>query len=233
MQALRRRGVRARALPCIARQALPWPVTLAPAQDGAATIVLCTSPFAARQVIARWPALLAAAAGAPLSCAATAPTTARLLEDAGVPVSIRAAGGVVALARAITDTARGGPRPLVLYPTSDVGDESDEHSQALAMLAPCADVMGGVAYSTTPAAGLDGAVREFERDAALLFFSPSAVTALLAAAARAGVALPAAVVCVGGSTARAFERAAHRAAMLAPRDTDLADFVCSLPEERQ
>ena len=233
MQALRSRGARARALPCIAREALPWPDDLAPVHDGGATIVLCTSPYTAGQVIARWPALSAVAAGAPLSCAATAPTTARLLEDAGLPVSIRAQGGVVALARAIAETTGGGQRPLVLYPTSDLGEESDEHAQALAMLAPCADVMGGVVYSTRPAAELDGAVRDLERDAALLFFSPSAVTALVAATARAGIALPATVVCVGGSTARAFERAAHRAATLAPRDADVADFVCSLPEERQ
>lgn len=227
VQALRERGLRTRALPCIAREAVAWPAELTPPGDRA-TLLLCTSPFAARLVIERWPALRAAAASAALSCAATVPATARLLDDAGVPVAVRATGGVVALAAAVADAVRAGPRPWVLYPTSDVGDESDEHVAALEALARVADVRAAVAYATRAAAGLDGALRDLEPDAALLFFSPSAVNALVAAAGRTGVALPATVVCVGASTAHAFERVAHRTSTLVPRGADLAEFLSTL-----
>lgn len=241
VQALRDGGLRARALPCIERTALPWPDDLAPpASRGPAgleagatpTIVLCTSPFAASLLIARWPRLVGAAGAAPLTCAAVAPVTARLLEAAGLPVSIRSKGGVASLAREVVASLGDGPRPCVLYPTSDRGDDSDEHAEALAVLAPRADVVGDVVYSTHAAPGLDAALRDLEPDAALLFFSPSAVTAFVTAASRAGVSLPATVVCFGGSTARAFARHAGREAIPAPRGANLVDFIRSLPESR-
>lgn len=226
--ALQARGLRARALPCIEREVLPWPDTLTPEHDGAGTLMLCTSPFAARLLIERWPLLRTAAGAAPLSCAATAPTTARLLDDAGVPVSTRVSGGVVALAEAVASAVHAGPRPCVLYPTSDAGEEREEHAAALAALAKVADVRTAVAYATRAPAGLDDALRDLERDAALLLFSPSAVSSWVAAAARTGVACPATVVCVGASTARAFEGVAHRKATLVPRGADLTDFLCTL-----
>lgn len=229
-QALRARGLHARSQPAIAREALPWPDGLTPRRDAAGTLVMCTSPYAAHLVIERWPALRAAAGEAPLACAATAPVTAAILEAGGVPVVVRAQGGVQALAAAIAATVHGGPRPWVLYPTSDVGEESDEHAAALAALSPAADVRRGIAYATRPAPHLERALADLERDAAVLVFSPSAVDALVTAAARAGVALPRSVVCVGASTARAFERATHREAVLVPRGTELASFLASLPE---
>ena len=229
-QALRARGLRARCLPCIEREALPWPPALAPRRDAAGTLIMCTSPFAARLVIARWPALREAAGDTPLSCAATAPATARVLDEAGVPVTVRAHGGVVALAGAVASAVRGGPRPLVLYPTSDVGEQSAEHATALAELPGFADVCRAIAYATRAAPELERALGDLEPDAAMLVFSPSAVDALSAAATRAGAALPRTVVCVGDSTARAYERATKRHAVQVPRGAELADFLSSLPE---
>lgn len=235
-QSLRAAGLVARALPCIERTPLPWPAALAPLpgdkDSDATTVVLCTSPFAAALVIARWPVLVEAARGAPLWCAATAPATAQQLEDAGLPVRVRAPGGVVGVARALLEMLGEGPRCRVLYPTSDVGEETREHTEAVDLLAPRAELVRGAIYATRPAAGLGDALRDLEPQAALIFYSPSAVDAFAVAATQAGVSWPALAVCVGASTGRAYARAAGREATVAPRGTPIVDFILSLEEAR-
>lgn len=235
-QSLRAAGLVARALPCIERTPLPWPAALAPLPRGdadtAATVVLCTSPFAAALVIARWPTLVLAAHGAPLWCAATAPATAQQLEEAGLPVRVRAPGGVVGVARALLEQLGDAARCRVLYPTSDVGEETREHTEAVDLLAPRAELVRGAVYATRPAAGLSAALGDLEPNAALLFYSPSAVDAFASAAAQAGVWWPSLAVCVGASTGRAFARAAGREATVAPRGTPIVDFILSLEEAR-
>ncbi len=226
--ALARQGLDARALPCIERAPLPWPDVLVPA-DAGRTIVVCTSAWAARLVAerraqARW--------GGDVVLAAVAPATAAVLVADGVPVAIAARGGSVALARAIVQatSTTNGPRHAattttrVLYPTSDQGLQQPEQHDALALLSTVSDdVRRAAVYTTTPAPGLAHAVARLPRPAGLVLFSPSAVDAFVDVA-DASLLASARAVCVGESSARAWQRRTGTTAVLVHGEDELPDL---------
>jgi len=231
--ALARLGLDARALPCIERAPLAWPDVLVPA-DAGRTVVVCTSGYAARLVAerraqARW--------GEDVVLAAVAPATAAVLAAASVPVEISARGGSVALARAIVQAASATndhrhaatTTTRVLYPTSDQGMQQPEQRDALALLSTVSgDVRRAAVYTTTPAPGLAPAVARLPRPAGLVFFSPSAVDAFVDVA-DAGLLASACAVCVGESSARAWQRRTGTTGVLVHGEDELPDLRRAAP----
>src|SRR4051812_28227530 len=111
---LRAAGVKAIAVPCIERVALPWPAW----NPEGPKVILVSSSFGALQLVQAWPTL---SEPRPI-VAAMAPATAGRLERANIPVQIHAEGGIIALAQALRDWHRTQGGPLsVLYATSDAG----------------------------------------------------------------------------------------------------------------
>ncbi len=215
--ALAARGVPAAALPCTSREVLPWPEALV-ARPDSCNILFCTSPFAARLVISQWPGETRET-GDVVVTAAVAPVTAATLESAGLPVTIRAGGGARGLAEAVVAwiaerrsaegcSARGAPR--VLYPTSQIGLISAEQRAAVSQMRRVATVIRGVAYATRARSGLAAILRDaLPQSAGVVFYSPSAVSAFLRALGESSDGFaPRAwkAICVGGSTARAWDR---------------------------
>ncbi len=191
--ALRAIGVPAVAVPCIERVALPWPQWNPPGPR----VVLVTSVFGAKALVKAWPTL----AEPRPKVAAMAPSTAARLEAAGIPVELRAEGGVVALAQALRAWHRGGPL-AVLYATSDAGAQQAEQAQALAVMSLFATVERIAVYSTRAPAGLDVALGALPAPGAFIFMSPSAVENALACLP----APPVKVACIGQSTYRRFKQ---------------------------
>jgi uroporphyrinogen-III synthase len=205
--ALRAEGITAQAVPCIERVALKWPnwqpIT-------AHRVILVSSPFAGVQLVHAWPSL-------PLprpKVAAMAPITSAKLQEQGIPIEIRAEGGVVALANALKTWSQQHPGPLaILYATSDIGIRQLEQDEALALMRSFATVDRIPVYSTRAPLGLDATLGGLEPGLGYVFMSPSAVENALASFARRGQTLFAgAVACIGQSTHRRFrELAVHPA----------------------
>jgi len=197
--ALRAVGITARAVACIERVALGWPDWRTAAQR---QVVLISSPFSATQLAQAWPTLPTPRP----TVAAMAPLTALKLQEQGIPVEIRAEGGVVALATALQAWHQQHPGSLaVLYPTSDAGARQPEQEQALALLRSFATVDRVPVYATRAPAGLDAALAALEPGLGYVFMSPSAVENALASFSRREQTLfAAAVACIGQSTHRRF-----------------------------
>jgi uroporphyrinogen-III synthase len=182
-------------VPCIERVPLPWPA-LPPGG-----LVFVTARAVAQRLISE-------ARPQNLRVAAVEPSTKGLLESAGVRVEVSAAGGALALAEAVK---RWVSTPLdIVYPTSDAGVDQPEQAAALRVLESVGRVHRHVVYEVRAPAGLTERLRALG-PRGFVFYSPSAV----AHVAATGV-VPQAVVCVGGSTARAAsEQAGWPAAVVA------------------
>lgn len=195
------------AVPCIERVALGWPRWRSTAQH---QVILISSPFAGVQLAQAWPAIPSPKP----KVAAMAPITSLKLIEQGIPVEIRAEGGVVALANAVLQWNQQHPGPLdVLYATSDLGMRQVEQDEALALMRSFATVERIPVYSTRAPPGLDAALARLEPGLGYVFMSPSAVENALASFARQGQTLFAgAVACIGQSTHRRYrELAVHPA----------------------
>lgn len=217
--ALREAGLRALGVPCVAFESLPWPRWRATAGE---PLYVLTSRRAAR-------AWLAAGEGGAL-LAATAPQTAALLDDAAAPVLVRALGGALGLAVALRDAwrAAGEPRWALRYPTSDAGEASPEQARALDVLAAVGPVERRVVYRTKAPRGLGRALGAALREPwSVTFHSPSAVAAFLAHRPAAAPP-PAHVVCVGASTARAWQARRARGWPTAVESSHAVHTVLSL-----
>lgn len=218
---LRSHGLSARPLPCLVRAPLPWPEALCPAEHGR-TVVVCTSAFAAQCVVKQarhdgW--------GQNVALAALSPTTSTTLSQLGHVPQIVCRGGSEALAAAIADDAVSAPLARILYPTSDVGLQTEEQARALARLLPgCADVRRAAVYTTRPPPDLHDAVAALPSPIGLVFFSPSAVDAFLDVAVDPLVQ-EARVLCVGASTQRAWDRRATTPTKLVHDSEDIVSTL--------
>jgi uroporphyrinogen-III synthase len=218
--ALRAVGVAAISVPCIEQVALPWPEW----RPEGPRVILVSSPFGAQQLTRVWPRLPEPKP----AVAAMAPTTAARLEQAGIPVEIRAEGGIVALARAVQrwHLNRGGGLLAVLYATSDVGARQPEQEEALGMMRAFAKVDRVAVYSTRAPHGLEERLKALKPPVSLAFMSPSAVEHALPHLAL----VPSAVACIGQSTYRRFcELAANPPAT---PHSSFGAFVSALTKER-
>lgn len=174
-------------VPCIERVELDWPAW------PPSPLVFVTSAVVAKRLLR-----LTAPPGTRI--AALAPATSALLRHAVVT----AEGGAVALAEAVKAWATKDPGALpalnIFYPTSDKGLAQPEQAEAVRILETVGTVHRHVVYETRAPAGLREALGA-RRGAGFVFFSPSAVQNFMAAGGEAGR-----VLCVGGSTARAWPR---------------------------
>ncbi len=161
-----------------------------------------------------------------------APVTSLKLEAEGIPVDVRAEGGVVALAQALQRWHGQNHGALaVLYPTSDAGLRQAEQDEAIALMRSFAVVDRVPVYSTRAPAGLDAALAGLEPGLGYVFMSPSAVENALASFAAQGKGLWAgAVACIGQSTLRRF---VERAVQPAPtHHSSFGAFVTALLKEK-
>lgn len=218
---LARRGVKAVPLACtqqVEGEALLPAFRALPAQ----TVVFVTSAAAAALV-------RALPLGPRVRVAAVAPSTARALGALGVTVHLRSEGGALALAAAVRH-AWAGKGYAVLYPTSAQGLAREEQAQALALLSHVGPVTRVAAYRTLPARGLAGRLERALRlrGPKLFLASPSSVEAVRAAVAPARLRRLTQVLCLGQSTAQAWEFQRAKgvvSATLAPRGLTALEAV--------
>lgn len=186
------RGVPVIEVPCVETRWRAWPWSSA---DG-------LTLFTSRRAVSAWER-----AGKPglADVAAVSPSTSRALEELGVTPSLAIEGGVVPLAEAIVARwhALGRPATQVRYPTSGAGLTAPEQQRALELLSALGPVARQVVYEVQPPRGLAQALDAATRfDWAITFASPSAVSHFFAAVSAPRP--PRHVVCVGRSTARAW-----------------------------
>jgi len=189
-------GAAVREVPCVETRWLPWP--WASATSG---LVFFTS----RRAVEAW----ARGGRAPLGdVVSVSPTTSAALRELGVAPSLAVEGGVVALAQQVVARwdERGRPPTEVRYPTSNAGLRAVEQQKALELLAPLGPIDRRVAYEVTAPEGLDRALADATcAPWSVTFASPSAVSHFLAA--HTPPRAPRQVVCLGRSTARAWNTA--------------------------
>jgi uroporphyrinogen-III synthase len=247
LSALHAAGVQAAALPCITRRALPWPASLSPSTE-TPTWLFCTSAFCASLVVPRFDAW-SVATHRRLFVAAVSPTTEAIFSAAGVPVHARATDGAGGLAEAVlaaVSSSGVAPPVRVLYPTSDAGTDAPEQARACERLSRVGVVHREIVYQTRPVAGLAEAWASAAARGphALCLFSPSAAEAYLDAWAERRALWPVshhaadgprAALCVGGSTARAWDArcpADCPPAALVPRE-DVVATVRGWPSQKE
>jgi uroporphyrinogen-III synthase len=219
--ALAERGVEAQPLPCVEFEGLEWPRWV---QRPGTPLTVLSSKQAAQRYLAQ-----PDRAGL---VAAMAPVTAGLLATHGTSCTVVATGGAVALAQAVwaTWTLLGQPAWHLRWPTSDVGLGTREQGEALALLSRVGPVERAAVYRTRPPEGLAEALhRSLRRPWSATFSSPSAVEAFVAGAPEDAVA-PGNVICLGRSTARAWEAQRRPGWCDALLTTSLLDTVVSLEE---
>lgn len=195
---LREAGVLASAVPCIEFLQLAWPTW--PEHRGT-TVYFLTSRRAATALPTNENALIAA----------MAPATANFLRERGRKVDIEARGGAEALACAVFSQWERQMKPTwnVRYPTSDLGEKTPEHTQAIEVLRPIGNVERSITYQTRSIdpVRLRAALLDIARGPwNLTFASPSAVMSFLPVS-LGGIAPPQRVVCSGASTFRAWVNA--------------------------
>ena len=138
----------------------------------------------------------------------------------------------MALAHAAVAEASREPIRRVLYPTSDVGLHTPEQARTMALLSTVTDdVRRAAVYATGPAPGLRERALALPRDVGLVFFSPSAVDAFLDAVIPE-VSERALALCLGDSTARAWDSRAPSHALRIARADALPDAILSLTRGR-
>lgn len=221
--ALSRAGVPWASVPCIECVLKPWPAW--PVRPGTPVLF-----FSSRRAARAYPP---EAAGDGSLVTAVAPSTSAWLTEHGHAVELTAVGGAVALAKVVVAAweARGRPAWHVRYPTSDAGQLSAEQAQAVALLERVGPVDRAVVYETGGPAGLEERLAPWLQSAyRLSFSSPSAVKAFLAACPR-GAQTPAAVVCYGASTVRAWDVGRPEGWPPAePAETSVVDSILSHKE---
>ncbi|MDP1826982.1 MAG: uroporphyrinogen-III synthase [Archangium sp.] len=223
------RGERAVIVPCVETKLLEWPwsegESPSPCEAGGGQVggtpALEVSPspqpsprsrrereltfFTSRRAVASW-----SKTHAPLNeVAALSPATSTALEAEHITPTITAEGGVVSLAEAVLAwwTARGTPRTLIRYPTSDAGLRSPEQTEALNLLRRVGEVDRRVVYVVAPPPNLRAALEQSTQGAwAISFASPSAVQHFFASGAAIARA-PSRVACLGAATERAWNTA--------------------------
>jgi uroporphyrinogen-III synthase len=230
-RAMRAAGLATRVLPCIERTRRAFPAWPWPAGDNV-PFVFVTSPYAAGCV--PWKRLLARS----VRVAALEPKSVEVLRGLGVPVEVTARGGTVALAKALTRYRRAFllPRDLdIVYPTSTLGTDEREQQASRRLLARLGRVSAPVCYATAAPRGLAAAVRKLPaRPLGLVFASPSAVKHFDAARKQAKVRPEVrAVVCLGLSTASAWNEARLAAWPKARSVTSISQLISACQEENQ
>ncbi|HZF16277.1 MAG TPA: uroporphyrinogen-III synthase [Steroidobacteraceae bacterium] len=201
VERLERAGLAAAALPCIERRPIEWVPDLG-AWAGRTTVFMVTSPFGARRLIDYWPKLKDHGLVAALS-----PTTAQVVESAGIPVSITGTGGASGLAEAVV-TSRTTRGAVVIWLTSAAGLVEPEQEQAAAVLRSTTELQRIVAYETRSPDALAGELQRWHgKRASAVFFSPSACRNFLGTrhAIATGPVLER-IVCVGQSTLRSWSQ---------------------------
>jgi uroporphyrinogen-III synthase len=180
---LRARGVSSVELPCIERVMREWP-------QATADVVMITSRTAAR------------VAPPHEAIAALAESTAPELERRGISPVLTASGGVVGLARAVSEKFAG---KRVLYVHSAQAAGRDEHTQALTILRAACPLETHVLYDLCMPLGAAMEWRTLQlEDYGLFFASPSAVDNFFALWRGHPRAVPARAACLGASTLAAW-----------------------------
>lgn len=217
---LRKAGIAAEPFPCIERRVVKWRPD-PEAWRGRAAIFMVSSPFGARCLIAHWPQLEGHG-----RVAALAPTTARILESAGIPVAISASGGAEGLAQAVVEH-KSAQDVLIVWLTSAAGLVEPEQERAAAVLRAVADVRRIVAYETRSPDDLGTRLQEWRgKRACAVFFSPSACRGFLAARAAGGHGpVLERVACIGQSTLRSWSELRPRGLPEAVYQGSEADFL--------
>jgi uroporphyrinogen-III synthase len=201
VERLERAGLAAAALPCIERRSIEWVPDLA-AWSGRTTIFMVTSPFGARRLIEYWPRLKDHGIVAALS-----PTTAQVVEKAGIPVAITGTGGANGLAEAVL-ASRQSRGAVIVWLTSAAGLVEPEQEQAATILRSTTELHRIVAYETRSPDALGAEMQRWHgKRASAVFFSPSACRNFLSArhATVAGPVLER-IACVGQSTLRSWSQ---------------------------
>ncbi len=196
-EALRRRGIDAVGIPCVAFSPLPWPEW--PLEDGQAVAFL-TSPRAAHRYAVHRDADLVAA---------VSPRTSAVLHADQIEVTISSPGGTEALAAAVVAAwkARGEPTWHFRYPTSAHGARSSEQTRTLETLQKLGPVARVEVYANRVPQELPSQLaREVAHSWSIGVASPSAVTNLFAALPASALA-PRHAICFGASTVRAWNKA--------------------------
>ncbi|MFZ5443418.1 MAG: uroporphyrinogen-III synthase [Myxococcota bacterium] len=212
---LEARGATVREVPCVetAWHAWPWPEAVG------------LTLFTSRRAVSAWERSGCAPLG---EVAAVAPSTSGALEALGVEPVVTATGGAVALAEAVVARWRslGAPPTPVRYPTSSAGLRAPEQGRVVELLSQLGPVDRRVVYDVQAPAALRPALEEATRaDWAATFSSPSAVEHFFAAQPLASA--PRQVLCVGASTARAWNA---RRPPSWPDAIVAADLRSTLPE---
>ena len=165
--------------------------------------VVFTSANAARRVLR-----LVDSMPASLKIAVVGPSTAGVVEEGGAVVDLIAPGATAAsLVAAFPEPAAGDNR-RVLFPCAEAA--RDEVAPGLSSRGWDVDVV--VAYATLAVVPAPGDLARAGRADAVIFASPSAVRALIAAAPKR---VPPAIICVGPTTAQAAIDAGFEVAAIA------------------
>jgi uroporphyrinogen-III synthase len=195
---LRRQSFHALAICCIEHQWHDWPELRQIGSAGPA-ILFVTSRAAAARVEVPEGTLVAA----------IAPTTAATLAARGIKVSIAAQGGVLELARAVSDSGAVPDNAEVFYPTSDAALRQPEHLAAVATLGVRLRVRTQAVYATVAPPNLAqelAALRSATAALGFAFWSPSAIENF--SAANGFTLTPGPAVLIGGSTLRCWREIA-------------------------
>ena len=193
--ALAARGLHAVEVPCLETRYLAWPWA------GPAPLTLFTS----RRTVEAW---VSAGRPALADVAAMSPATSGALVQQGVTPLITARGGAVALAHAILASWDGkGCAPSHLhYPVSNAGLRAPEQEEAVRLLERRTRLERRTVYEVHVPEGLAGRLAEATRgEWSAVFASPSAVAHFFSACPP--TAPPRHVLCMGGSTVRAWDAA--------------------------
>jgi uroporphyrinogen-III synthase len=213
-------GLAAFALPCIERRAIAWVPDLA-AWSGRETLFMVTSPFGARRLAEYWAQLKGHG-----RIAALAPSTAAVVERAGVVVDISATGGALGLARAVAHDVAG-KGAIIVWLTSAAGLVEPEQEEAASVLRAVAELHRIVAYETRSPDELGDELKRWHgMRAAAVFFSPSACRNFLAARNASGTGpVLERIACVGQSTLRTWSQLRPRGLPAAVYNRDEESFV--------
>jgi uroporphyrinogen-III synthase len=178
-------------VPCLQVKFLRWPWSAAAHTD--------VTLFTSRRAIEAW-----VLAGRPAlgQVASVSPSTSEALRREGVAVALAVEGGVVRLAQRVVDAGLG---RAFRYPTSNAGVRSAEQAVAVERLSTVGPVDRRVVYEVSARPGLGEALVKCIGVSAwrITFASPSAIEAFFGALEPAHP--PEEVLCVGQSTARAWD----------------------------
>lgn len=230
--ALREAGVPSLVMPCIERKASRFPAWPWPVDAARPRFLFLTSPYAVGCV--PWRRVMEAG----VRVAALSPRCVQAVEEQGGRVELKAAGGTVALAKALAaHVARRFPSAQldVVYPTSTLGPDLPEQKASRAVLSRLGRLSVPVVYATVVPRALTAQVQRLDgRAVSLVFASPSAVEHFQAARKASG-ARPRVtrVVCLGRSTARGWNASKWSSWPKAEVVATAAQLLAVLTKERK